>query len=360
MGLLRILLALSVVLSHLGVPIEYRLVNGDTAVQAFYVISGFYMALILTGKYRDACIFLSNRFLRLFPVYWIVLAATAAFSLLLLLAGRDAGYPGFGAAVQAGRSVTPAAALYIGFTNVFILGQDLSLYLQLGHDGLAFATRYVDGAQRLYLFELVPQAWSISMELIFYLAAAWIVRWRVRRLWLLVAAAVTLRLWLFAHGLDYDPWRYRFLPAEFGLFVLGVIVFKISAGRWPAVLAATWAWQLAALVALVLTFGWMPGDLTKQVIVYALIAVSLPGVFAGTQHSRLDRYLGELSYPIYLSHLLVISVVERLRLGVTGTRVVSIALTIACSALLYTCVQSPIDRFRAARARGRVAPATTA
>ena len=44
--------------------------------QAFFFISGFYMSLILNEKYnidaRGAWLFYSNRFLRIYPIYWSV------------------------------------------------------------------------------------------------------------------------------------------------------------------------------------------------------------------------------------------------------------------------------------------------
>jgi peptidoglycan/LPS O-acetylase OafA/YrhL len=52
-----------------------RVPDGRAAVQMFYLISGFYMALILNEKYRRPTatgIFYSNRFLRLWPAVFIV------------------------------------------------------------------------------------------------------------------------------------------------------------------------------------------------------------------------------------------------------------------------------------------------
>src|SRR5215469_9357212 len=87
MGALRLLLASSVVYGHAGLisAIGFPLVPGDTAVQVFYGISGFYMALVLNEVYRPDNstyrLFISNRFVRLFPAYAVTLVAT------LLLAG---------------------------------------------------------------------------------------------------------------------------------------------------------------------------------------------------------------------------------------------------------------------------------
>jgi peptidoglycan/LPS O-acetylase OafA/YrhL len=86
MGLLRLLLAVSVVVGHAGGVYGLRLENGgsaflthgDTAVQAFYVVSGFYMALILSGKYVSAPAFWVSRYLRLAPLYLFLSLLTFA------------------------------------------------------------------------------------------------------------------------------------------------------------------------------------------------------------------------------------------------------------------------------------------
>lgn len=53
MGVLRLILAVSVILNHSPIALApWRpLVPGDLAVQAFFVISGFYMSLVLSTKY---------------------------------------------------------------------------------------------------------------------------------------------------------------------------------------------------------------------------------------------------------------------------------------------------------------------
>ena len=77
MGILRILLAISVVLSHSSSIFRVSFVGGPLAVQAFFIISGFYMSLILNEKYigvnNSYKLFISNRFLRLYPMYWVIL-----------------------------------------------------------------------------------------------------------------------------------------------------------------------------------------------------------------------------------------------------------------------------------------------
>jgi peptidoglycan/LPS O-acetylase OafA/YrhL len=72
-------------------------------------------------------------------------------------------------------------------------------------------------------------------------------------------------------------------------------------------------------------------------------------VFSLTRANRVDRYLGELSYPVYLSHLLVISVA--LYSGWSGPWLAGLifVMVAAASILLHEAVQKPVDRYRATR-----------
>ena len=60
MGVLRYLLALSVLLVH-DVDGWFKLIDGAAAVQCFFLISGFYMALVLNERYADLGSFYFNR-----------------------------------------------------------------------------------------------------------------------------------------------------------------------------------------------------------------------------------------------------------------------------------------------------------
>src|ERR1700722_8928768 len=84
MGLIRTLLALAVAnfhaynLTFASNVLELSWVNGEIAVETFFVISGFYMALILSGKYagKSTWSFYRSRMLRLFPGYWLACIVT--------------------------------------------------------------------------------------------------------------------------------------------------------------------------------------------------------------------------------------------------------------------------------------------
>jgi len=76
MGLLRLILAIAVVIAHTNSIFGLKFTGGLVAVETFFIISGFYMSMILDRKYTGKgsyILFLSNRFLRLYPMFWVVL-----------------------------------------------------------------------------------------------------------------------------------------------------------------------------------------------------------------------------------------------------------------------------------------------
>ena len=86
MGLLRTILALLVVGSHLGA------FGGATfAVKGFFIISGFYMALVISTRYHKLPVgdFYASRLLRLLPLYWVIGLLTVAAELWLVPHGQQ-------------------------------------------------------------------------------------------------------------------------------------------------------------------------------------------------------------------------------------------------------------------------------
>lgn len=86
MGIIRFLLAIAVVFAHTGHEQYMQMVGGKLAVELFYIFSGFYMALILTEKYvglKMYKVFITNRMLKLYPIYWVVALLVIFFSLYI-------------------------------------------------------------------------------------------------------------------------------------------------------------------------------------------------------------------------------------------------------------------------------------
>jgi peptidoglycan/LPS O-acetylase OafA/YrhL len=354
MGTLRFLLAVSVATGHAGCVRGYCLVPGPAAVQAFYIVSGFLMALVLNEKYGpdDTWLFYSNRALRIYVPYLAVFAAAfVAIAPLTLLLGHGPGYAA--ALIDAAPKLDLAAWIFLAFTSLAIVGQDVALWL--GFDGHLYVTgSYQTSPVWVQSLQLVPQAWSLSLELTFYALAPFLLRGRFALLIGIIAASLALRAVASRFGLDGDPWSYRFFPFELAHFLAGALAYRIYAATRDA---AVWSRPvcfgvMAAVIGSVLAFdlGWRQAGSEPRLFLVA-VAASTPFLFLATRRSRLDGMLGELSYPIYLIHLPLQSVLLTLVAGGLPLGVWSVPATVATSILFVTLVDRPLERWRQARTR---------
>jgi peptidoglycan/LPS O-acetylase OafA/YrhL len=330
-GVIRVLLAGAVVFWHAPGWVghdPYRSIvsplPGYYAVQAFFVISGFYMEL-LRERYARAPIwvFYSNRYSRLVVLYWIVLGATG----LLIALRPGASFPpaAFLAAFKAGSAGEWALVV---FSNLTMFGQDLlSVLFSLNANAL-----------------LIPQGWSLALELWFYLLVPILWRTSDRILWTIVVGSLAMRL-IVVSSLPFFPWQQRFLPVEIMFFALGMLSFR----RATEIRKIVGSGRLCLLImsALIVFGGWLrpigfpwpgPGMVwPSSILIGSVFFFSLPAMFVLTSRSRLDRLIGEFSYPIYLLHITIWYFFE--------PRWFLVA-CIAAAAPLVFLVEHPLERWR--------------
>ena len=79
--------------------------------------------------------------------------------------------------------------------------------------------------------------------------------------------------------------------------------------------------------------------------------LSIPGTFAISRGWKVDRWIGELSYPVYLVHVLVIAAC-RSHFGWFGE--VPVLGSIVLAVILAVSIEIPLDRFRQARVKNRI------
>ena len=131
MGVLRLILAISVVLAHAGSLFGFSLIGGQLAVQAFYIISGFYMSLILNEKYikkNSYWLFISNRLLRLYPIYGIILILTVTLCFFQKFTHNEQ-YSSLHNYFVYGSNLNFLSYVYLFFTNIFLFLQDMVMFL---------------------------------------------------------------------------------------------------------------------------------------------------------------------------------------------------------------------------------------
>jgi len=337
-GLLRLVLALSVLFTHVGSSfLGVRFFDGELAVDTFFMISGFYMALILSTRYRgETRAFYFNRFLRLFPSYWILLGITGlSWAVYWSATGRQPNtlydwhhYPG-------GWTAWIAAF----FANAFIVGTD-ALYFIRG------------GAYSYYL--VIPPVWSVAVEISFYLFAPIIVRASFFAQITLFLAGLLLResLWL-THGSNWSIWTYSFAPATVPFFMAGILAYRVyerlprDGPFAPRVrnigIFSTLA--LALTICLQNQFDFLGAHRWPY---YFAAFACMPFVFAATKSGRIDAFLGQWSYLIYLAHWQVIKLYSHLEHRLTDSlRIyVILAITLALAALVRICDIRIQQRFK--------------
>ena len=336
----------SVLLAHAGpLPLTgNRFVGGAPAVECFFTISGFYMGVVLNRRYAHLRAFYFNRFLRLYPTYWLILFG---FSAMLLVTGHRTfvgtilhdDLLGFG-----GKALMMAA-------NTIIVGSDAMMFFHPTTEGLQFTADFLATPPALFPLHVIPQAWSLPIEMAFYAMAPFLVR-SPARLFALALASLALRPAVYALFGQHDPWTYRFLPLELMFFCGGALGFhlftRIETARWAQRIGAAMVPGLAAYIVwfervpvLLPDTPFFPGSLAQ---LYLAVLAAVPFIFAATQKNVYDRALGDMSYAIYLVHLVVIGTLSRLPAFGLDPVTAAVAYSIIAAAALHFLAAEPIER----------------
>jgi peptidoglycan/LPS O-acetylase OafA/YrhL len=313
-GTWRFLLALLVAISHLW----GGMIHGPAAyaVWGFFVLSGFLMAYVLSNKYGTASAglkaFAFNRFLRIFPLYWIacVLGAISLYFLPKMGITPSALNPQF----------LPPQGLGDWFNNVTLLP--------------------IVGGQGLF----VPVSGALAVEVAVYILMPMMAFSR-QASWLGLILSLTLNI---RYGLTIETFgeRYSSFLTCFAAFSLGTLIShyhkpleKISA---PFLSVAIWGAHCLVWIWYD-QWPWTYG-LYVSAILSAWVVLSLSRLKTG----KVDNILGELSYPLYLFHttvavwVLVLPVASRS----FGFFAISFSLTIVLGWVLLIAIDRPIHKLK--------------
>jgi peptidoglycan/LPS O-acetylase OafA/YrhL len=349
MGVIRFLLAMSVVLGHAPGWGKTTNILGSLhpyyAVQAFFVISGFYVSLIIHQKYlyRQNWIkkFYLNRYLRLFPSYFIVMLFTMG--LVFMFPGT---LPYLDSLFDGGNSlflwnndlVQTLKVCFIYLTNFFIFGQDLPHFFYVsGH----LATNFL----------LVSQGWSLGSELWFYAVSPLLVKVRVKVLLILCVLSFVVRYTCDSVGLPFFPWQQRFFFCEIMLFIFGMLAYRfynlylIKSKKHEPI---KYILLFVSSVAIMCNEKYFPRLVSPHysgtLMVGAGTMVVIPFLFHYFRDSNVDRFIGELSYPVYLLHIVVGYFIEPSQRYWHGFLLLILSTSFSIPLILF--VEIPMQRFR--------------
>lgn len=337
MGLLRLLLALSVITGHSGSIFGYSLLPAQFSVLVFFILSGFYMSLVINEKYdlmtEGLKTFYKNRFLRLYPTYFVVLCATVAIQNIFH---------------EQNVFFNPSPKLDI-FQRVSYIALNLAVF---GQDIVSsFDNRF-----HSFPNHPVSIGWTIGTEALFYVIAPFVVK---RKAWktVLYLALASLAVRLSLLGFRPDPSRYRVFPSTLIFFLMGyasyLIYKQIQDEPRAAWLGKVLFWGVAILVGLRLAISGvlLPDqvnlDSPSYWIIYITVMYLAPFLFAYTKNSKIDNYIGQITYPIYICHNFVIYLVKSvLKVPLPDYSYAVVLLAAAFGIMLHTFVERPINVFR--------------
>ena len=248
----------------------------------------------------------------------------------------------------------PTRAVLI-FSNLTFLGINDSYLFYVNH-----ATGYLGVAPNApnipaSSFMLVPPAWSLGIEVVFYSVAPFLVRrsaaWQAG----LFFALVGLRLGL-EHGLHipYRPYIFISAPLQFPFFLAGSLAYRLYRERasFPRLYSRYGLGWPAALFFVCLYYHRLPMANFAWVVLYPLAFISIPVLFAFTRDNYWDRQIGELSYPFYLIHYFVIELFNAAADYITfPTPLITplcLLVTLALALAITQLFEIRVDRFRAA------------
>jgi peptidoglycan/LPS O-acetylase OafA/YrhL len=333
MGWWRLFLAWLVIAGHTsGYERLFSIDAGTIAVAAFFFISGFLMPLAYNAGYADGDWregvrrFYLNRFLRIYPVYWLALV------IFLVLA----------VATQVRHGQVDAELLRPStyLQNFLLLGLN--------------QTKLWDG---YYRFD--NPAWTLDVELQYYLMVPLLLltlrSWRGLTIGALVLASLaSLYLYLRPTGVvDVD----RSLVSWSGLFFVGFGFYQSPRfQQWMGNFRVT-----AAVAGACFMVAALLNDHTAVSLAIVAGCIAISAHLLVLQKNRafgsVDRLAGELSYPTYILHVLFLGFTAKLLSGsgidrlpdatryaalLTANTIVSVAIAYAT----YRAVSEPIDRLR--------------
>lgn len=310
-GYYRLFLAYIVALSHIQFAIG-AFNPGEVAVVSFFLLSGYVMTGLIDkhyGEFRLVGRFYLDRALRLYPQFLLYCVAT------IIAADR------FGLR-HAWMPCPPSIA---------------SSLAQLTMLPLTLQERFHD--------LLMPQSWSLSLEMMFYFIFPFVLLSGKRlavALW-----SATIFMFGFFGALSADWFSYRLPPGVLFIFILGSWIYRSERERGRTILIAAFLFAAALLASALFLYPRRP------VVCDVLIGlvVGLPVLLALSKARDLgpgDRLAGDLSYGVFLNHYLILAALKQVTPNASAAAL--ILMTLPISTLLsfasFQWVERPIVGLR--------------
>ncbi len=282
-GLLRTILAINVVAYHLlKVP-----AIGPYAVYSFFILSGFLMTMVMQKTYGYTFLgfksYASNRFLRLFPIYWLLMFITL---LIIYFTGNNIAQEFH-------------YSLRIPVTWQEYLANILMVFPEL----MEYPTR------------VLPATWALTIELFFYLLIGLGIskNRKITLLWFISSISYMAFIMYSTKAIAYD--YGSLLTASFP-FSLGAFIYHYKKSLYyllekyiPLKVSLSLFVLNLALSVFLPTFesdyfNWKVGFIFESlnITLTACLILQLESIKTNKKWKAWDKKIGDYSYPIYIFH----------------------------------------------------------
>lgn len=336
-GVYRTILALIVVFHHL---LKIPLI-GHYAVHGFFILSGYLMTYIMHNTYgysfKGKITFAKNRFLRLYPSYWIILV-TSIF--IILFFGEQFSQQ---------------------FRGTMYLPNSIKSIVQ------NFSLIYLDIFPSKVSPRVSPPTWALTVELFYYfLIALGVSRTkRITLIWVFMSVLYYILTYYLGYGYAY---RYSIVFAGSLPFSIGALIYhfkdelKNLVERYKIIFNSFTMFFLLAIsmllgvflkknnLSLLLDASVYFNYIVNGLLIIYLIQGKLPFI-----SKKIDKKIGDYSYPIYLFHwqagFFVSMIVWNKPIVNSGyesliNTLLAIIITIVISWLIIKFIDEPIEKIR--------------
>ncbi len=288
LGTLRFFLAWFVMLSHLPFsPFSMYFNPGVSSVIVFYFISGYLMYFsfskieIKNFKQKIAFFFLKRVF-RLFPLYLIVLF----FTILLI-------------------------HIYHHSNFVPLLNQDLNLK-KFFLNAIMILNNYVFPPFEIHALlphPLIPPTWSLSTEWHFYLLVPlmfYLLHKNKKIFYIVLIASLIFELYAFTKAsptFNSDNFGYRYIFGVLWIFLVGFLFAKEGYSKFLKIL------YFSLIIYFIFIGFYFTNHTYVKEIFFAIFFLPFVNIIKNLNF-KYDYFLGQLSYPIFISHFFTFYFVE--------------------------------------------------
>ena len=304
-GTLRFILATAVALSHLGINL-YTYNIGVVSVVIFYLLAGMVSNKLLSKYFINQPLhYYLNRIKRIFPFYLYAISI----SILIYYIGVSSPF----------LSATPTFWHYI--SNLAII--PLAYYMYTSID----------------TFFLIPPAWSLGVELQFYILIPFFIN-RTKPLLALFILSFITYISASLGIINTDYYGYRLIVGVLFIFIYGIYIDKALKGDQAAKKIILLCYIFLLLLSFYLLFHQeLKAPYNYETLLGLLLGIPLLYFFKSPIPKYIDRYLGFLSFGLFLLHFPALWLVE-----ILGFNTSNIYLILLVTILLSTVGHYTVDR----------------